>query len=454
MTKNLITDFEKKAEKSFAIYTLGCKVNQEEGVALANVFREHGWKQVDFETPADVTVINTCTVTHLADRKSRQFIRRASRANPNGLVVATGCYAQVGKNEIAEIEGVDIIVGTNDRYRLFDYVAENLGKKRNVPRIYVTPTHKAESFRNMGNINNDTKRERAFLKIEDGCSQFCSYCIIPYARGPVRSRPLADILREAEELVAKGYGELVLTGIHTGAYGTDLNDGTDLAKVAKALAEIENLHRLRLGSVEPQEVSDELIEVVAVYGNICPHFHIPLQAGNDFVIAAMNRHYNMDYYTHLLNKIRKKIPNAAITTDLIVGFPGETDRQFADSLEKIRALKFSDMHIFPYSARKGTPAAEMPNQINPQVKAERVKQMTELCETMKKDYRKSQIGRKLEMLTEQVVVMEGKSYITGHSPNYLPLAVLNDTEEKIPCGVFLQLKITEIKGNYLIGKIV
>ena len=454
MTKNFNIDADKKVNKSFAIYTLGCKVNQEEGVALSNVFKEHGWNQVDFETPADVTVINTCTVTHLADRKSRQFIRRASRANPQGLVVATGCYAQVGKAEIAEIEGVDIIIGTNDRHLLFDYVMENLGKKQDSPKIYVTPTNKIDSFKNMGNLNNDTKRERAFLKIEDGCSQFCSYCIIPYARGPVRSRPLSDIVTEAKELVAKGYGELVLTGIHTGAYGTDLKDGSNLAQVAKALAEINDLHRLRLGSIEPQEVTDELIEVVASYKNICPHFHIPLQAGSDQVIAAMNRHYTMDYYAELLQKIRKQIPNVAITTDLIVGFPGETDEQFADSLIRIKELQFADMHIFPYSPRKGTPAAAMKNQVDPQVKSERAKQMAELCDDMKTDFWQEQLGAKLEILTEQEMTWEGSVYMTGHSPNYLPLAILVEADEKIPQGIFLQLKITEIKGNHLIGKII
>lgn len=454
MTKNFNIDADKKVNKSFAIYTLGCKVNQEEGVALSNVFKEHGWNQVDFETPADVTVINTCTVTHLADRKSRQFIRRASRANPQGLVVATGCYAQVGKAEIAEIEGVDIIIGTNDRHLLFDYVMENLGKKQDSPKIYVTPTNKIDSFKNMGNLNNDTKRERAFLKIEDGCSQFCSYCIIPYARGPVRSRPLSDIVTEAKELVAKGYGELVLTGIHTGAYGTDLKDGSNLAQVAKALAEINDLHRLRLGSIEPQEVTDELIEVVASYKNICPHFHIPLQAGSDQVIAAMNRHYTMDYYAELLQKIRKQIPNVAITTDLIVGFPGETDEQFADSLIRIKELQFADMHIFPYSPRKGTPAAAMKNQVDPQVKSERAKQMAELCDDMKTDFWQEQLGAKLEILTEQEMTLEGSVYMTGHSPNYLPLAIMVEVDEKIPQGIFLQLKITEIKGNHLIGKII
>ena len=454
MTKNFNIDADKKVNKSFAIYTLGCKVNQEEGVALSNVFKEHGWNQVDFETPADVTVINTCTVTHLADRKSRQFIRRASRANPQGLVVATGCYAQVGKAEIAEIDGVDIIIGTNDRHLLFDYVMENLGKKQDSPKIYVTPTNKIDSFKNMGNLNNDTKRERAFLKIEDGCSQFCSYCIIPYARGPVRSRPLSDIVTEAKELVAKGYGELVLTGIHTGAYGTDLKDGSNLAQVAKALAEINDLHRLRLGSIEPQEVTDELIEVVASHKNICPHFHIPLQAGSDQVIAAMNRHYTMDYYAELLQKIRKQIPNVAITTDLIVGFPGETDEQFADSLIRIKELQFADMHIFPYSPRKGTPAAAMKNQVDPQVKSERAKQMAELCDDMKTDFWQQQLGGKLEILTEQEMTLEGSVYMTGHSPNYLPLAIMVEVDEKIPQGIFLQLKITEIKGNHLIGKII
>ena len=449
-SNNAITDGKKNR---FSIYTLGCKVNQEEGVALANLFKEQGWQQVAFEEPAEVCIINTCTVTHLADRKSRQFIRRALRANPQAVVAATGCYAQVGKDEIAEIEGVDLIVGTNDRHRMFEYVTEILGQKPKTPIIHVTPSQKAESFKNMGNLNNDTKRERAFLKIEDGCSQFCSYCIIPYARGPVRSRPLADIIAEARELVAKGYGELVLTGIHTGAYGTDLTDGSNLAQVAAALAEIPNLHRLRLGSIEPQEVSDELIEVVATHPNICHHFHIPLQACDNEIISAMNRHYTTEYFEELLAKIRSRLDNVAITTDLIVGFPGESDEIFERSLERLARLKFADMHIFPYSPRRGTPAAEFANQVSPQAKSARVKAVSQLCDQMKKEFWQQQIGRKLEILTEQEAEIDGQLYLTGHSPNYLPLAVLFD-DESIAAGKFYQLKITEIKDSCLVGRII
>ena len=447
---------ENTPQPTFAVCTLGCKVNQEEGVALCNVFKEHNWRQVAFEDAADVYIVNSCTVTHLADRKSRQMLRRAVRTNPTALVVATGCYAQVGKADIAKIEGVDLIVGANDRHRLFAYVQKHAGRKYDVPLVYITETAKAKSFRNMGNINNDTQRERAFLKIEDGCSQFCSYCIIPYARGPVRSRPLADIAAEARELVGKGYKELVLTGIHTGAYGTDLQDGVDLAAVAESLAAIPGLHRLRLGSVEPQEVTDRLIDAAAEYPNICPHFHIPLQACHNDIIKAMNRHYTVEFYTDLLAKIRRKIDNVAITTDLIVGFPGETPQIFAKSLENIARLEFADMHIFPYSRRSGTPAAVLPNQIEPQVKTAEVKEVSALRDKMKADFRQRQLGRKLEILTEQKIALDGENYICGHSPNYLPLAVRLDDEaaENILAGEIYNLKIYGMKNGYLLGKII
>lgn len=441
-------------QKKFAVYTLGCKVNQEEGVALSNVFKEHGWLQVPFEEQADVYIVNSCTVTHLADRKSRQILRRAIRTNPNALIVATGCYAQVAKDDVAKILGVDLVVGTNDRHKLFDYVMVHLGEKLNPPQIYVTQTTLAKTFNNMGNLNNDTKRTRAFLKIEDGCSQFCSYCIIPYARGPVRSRPLADIVAEAGELIGKGYKELVLTGIHTGAYGTDLADGSDLAKVAATLASLPGLYRLRLGSIEPQEVIDRLIDVMAENKNICHHLHIPLQACDDKIIAAMNRHYDVAFYADLLKKIRSRLDNVAVTTDLIVGFPGETPEIFEESLKRISALGFADMHIFPYSRRKGTPAADLPDQILPQVKNHEVKLVSEVRDQMKMAFWQQQIGKKLEILTEQDVVLAGEQYITGHSANYLPLAVKKIPEENIALGEIYSIKIMDIKENHLVGVII
>ena len=447
---------ESKTQKNrtFAICTLGCKVNQEEGIALSNVFKERGWQQRGFEEEADVYIVNSCTVTHLADRKSRQMLRRAVRINPKAIVVATGCYAQVGKEEIAKIEGVDLIVGVNDRHLLFDYVCRYLTEKQSVPKIFVTETAQAKRFQNMGNLNHDTKRTRAFLKIEDGCSQFYSYCVIPYARGPVRSRPLEDILTEAQELVAKGYQEIVLTGIHTGAYGTDLEDGSCLARTAAALAEVPGLRRLRLGSIEPQEVTDQLIAVAASHPNICRHLHIPLQACHDDILKAMNRHYTVTFYQELLDKIRTSLDNVAITTDLIVGFPGETPAIFEESRKEIALLKFADMHIFPYSKRRGTPAALLPNQISPQVKTLEVKRMTALRDQMKLEFWQSQIGNRLEILTEQEVVLDGERYMTGHSSNYLPLAVPIDSGEHVVQGELYQLKITELKESYLVGDMI
>ena len=437
----------------FAVCTLGCKVNQEEGVALANVFREHGWTAVDFNEEADVYIINSCTVTHLADRKSRQMLRRAVRRNPQALVVATGCYAQVGQETIARIPGVDLIVGTNDRHRLFEEVRRLCGKQ-DPPRVCVTPAAEAGIFHHMGNLNHDTQRARAYIKIEDGCSQFCSYCVIPYARGPVRSRPLADILNEGREMVEKGYQELVLTGIHTGAYGSDLANGLNLAKAAAALAEIPGLHRLRLGSIEPQEVTEELLAVMASHDNICPHLHIPLQACDDEIIAAMNRRYTVAEYGALLVKIRQCLNNPAVTTDLIVGFPGETPEIFQAGLRRLATFCFADMHIFPYSRREGTPAASFPNQIDARVKNAEVKEVSALRDEMKQAFRRRQLGRKLEILTEQKILLDGQPYWTGHSPNYLPLAFEAAECPRADAGQLYQLKITEMKGSYLIGKVI
>lgn len=439
--------------RRFAICTLGCKVNQEEGVALANVFREHGWVAVEFGEEADVYIVNSCTVTHLADRKSRQMLRRAVRRNPQALVVATGCYAQVGQEAIVRIPGVDLIVGTNDRHRLFEEVLR-LGGKQEKPRLCVTPTTRATTFHHMGNLNHDTQRTRAYIKIEDGCSQFCSYCIIPYARGPVRSRPLADILDEGREMVAKGYRELVLTGIHTGAYGSDLTDGLNLAKAAAALAEIPGLHRLRLGSIEPQEVTEELLAVMVSHDNICPHLHIPLQACDDAIIAAMNRHYTMAEYGALLANIRQKLDNPAVTTDLIVGFPGETPEIFRAGLRRLEGFRFADMHIFPYSRREGTPAASLPNQIDARVKTAEVKEVSALRDEMKRAFQQQQLGRKLEILTEQKILLDGQPYWTGHSPNYLPLAMAAAECPQAAAGQLYQLKITEIRRGYLTGKVI
>ena len=326
--------------KTFAIYTLGCKVNQEESAALANVFVEHGWRQLPFGEAADVCIVNTCTVTQIAEKKSRNMLRRALAANPQAYVVGTGCYVQMKPQEAAAIAGLDLLLGANEKHLLFELAAAGAEQKREPagPLVQVCPAAQACQYQELGNANSLTNRTRAFVKIEDGCNQFCSYCIVPHVRGPVRSRPLAAVLAEVRQLVAAGYQEIVLTGIHVGAWAAD---GLAFADLVAAVAETPGLGRLRLGSVEPREVSPKLLQLAAENPVICPHFHIPLQAAADQILQLMGRDYDMAYYTGLVADIRRLLPAAAITTDIIAGFPGEDEVIFAAELEQVRRLAFA-----------------------------------------------------------------------------------------------------------------
>ena len=440
-------------QQRFAILTLGCKVNQEEGNALANVFLEHGWQQVNFSEMADVYLINTCTVTHLADRKSRQMVRRAIRMNPAACVAVTGCYAQMGKEELLAINGVNLIVGTNDRHRLYDLVQTHLANPSLGTQVVVSDVVQAKDFLEIGNHYHQTKRTRAFLKIEDGCSQFCSYCIIPYARGPVRSKPLLEVVAEAEEIIAAGYQEIVLTGIHTGAYGRDfVGQQICLEDLVAALVELPGLARLRLGSIEPQEVTPGLIGWMAKESRICPHFHIPLQAAQDEILQAMNRHYQVAEYQALLAEIRRQVPNVAITTDVIVGFPGETAADFAAGLANIKACQFADLHIFPYSPRKGTPAATFPQQVPAAEKEKRAHQLQQVAALSRQYYWQQQLGQQQPVLLEQQEKLNDILVWTGHSPNYLPVAVPADAFTISMAGQIVWVEIKKITDQVLWGE--
>ena len=401
-----------------ALTTLGCKVNQFETEVIEGLFRQRGYETVDFSATAEIYIVNTCSVTHLGEKKSRQLIRRAVRANPAAIIVVTGCYAQVSSQEIAAIEGVDIVIGTQERDRIVDVVEEfsGLQQKRNL----VTDIMKADHFEDIPLLM-APDRTRAFLKIQEGCDNFCSYCIIPYARGPLRSRPLSSITQEAGKLVRAGFREIVLTGIHLGAYGRDLSDQITLVDAVRAILSFPNSFRLRLGSVESLEISSELVCLLQTDARLCKHLHLPLQAGDDVVLAAMNRQYTTAEYRHLVRQIEEKIPDVAISTDIIVGFPGETEEMHENALRFVASMNFSRMHIFPYSRRHGTPAASFPQQVPEAVKKRRLLAMQELAERKSREFAARFIGRRVEVLIETLSAegAEGltEQYLRVHIPN-------------------------------------
>lgn len=409
--------------RRFAIFTLGCKVNQEESAAIANVFLEHGWQEVPFGAAAEVTIVNTCTVTQVAEKKSRNVLRRARAANPQTFVAATGCYAQL-KPEAAAALGLDLVLGANEKNRLYELSAAGAARKRAAayqPEVAVTPAREVKDYREIGNMHSRTSRTRAFVKIEDGCNQFCSYCIVPHVRGPVRSRPADAVLAEISELVREGYREVVLTGIHVGAYGTDWGERDAFARLVEQAAAAPGLARLRLGSVEPHEVSDRLLELAAASAVICPHFHVPLQAANSDVLRLMGRTYDLAFYEELLGKIRVLLPEAAVTTDMIAGFPGETEAMFADELLAVRRLAFADAHVFPYSRRPGTPAAAMAGQLSNAEKNRRAEAISRVAAVTRQAFRERFIGREIEFLPEREQEKDGVSGLCGYTANYLPV---------------------------------
>ena len=378
--------------------TLGCKVNQFETETMEGLFRARGYEVVPFETAADVYVINTCSVTHLSDRKSRQLIRRAARTNPAACIAVTGCYAQVAPEEIRALEGVRVVIGTKERARIVDYVEASLRADTGVAGT-ITDIMQARVFEDSP-LHAMPHRTRAFLKIEDGCQNFCTFCIIPYARGPVKSRELSAVAREMRLLTEAGFHEVVLTGIHLGAYGIDLAARPTLADACRTALAEKGLRRLRLGSLESVELSAELLELMRTEPRFAAHLHLPLQAGSDNVLRAMNRHYTTEQFAQLVADVRAAVPGVAISTDIIVGFPGETEEDFAAGLAFVRAMGFARMHVFPYSARRGTPAAQRTDQVPPMVRRERAARMQALAEELAEAYHRTQLGSAQEVLFE------------------------------------------------------
>ena len=378
--------------------TLGCKVNQFETETMEGLFRVRGYDIVPFEERADVYVINTCSVTHLSDRKSRQLIRRAARTNPAACIAVTGCYAQVAPEEIRALDGVRVVIGTKERARIVDYVEASLRADTGALGT-ITDIMQARVFEDIP-LQALPHRTRAFLKIEDGCQNFCTFCIIPYARGPVKSRELSAVAREMRLLVDAGFHEVVLTGIHLGAYGIDLAERPTLADACRTALAERGLRRLRLGSLESVELSADLLELMRTEPRFAAHLHLPLQAGSDAVLRAMNRHYTTAQFAQLVMEVRAAVPGVAISTDIIVGFPGETEADFAAGMDFVRRMGFARMHVFPYSARRGTPAARRTDQVPPMVRKDRAARMQTLAEELAEGYHRSMLGSVAEVLFE------------------------------------------------------
>ena len=403
--------------KTFAIQNLGCKVNSYEANVIASMFEAAAYRQVAFKEQADVYIINTCTVTNSGDAKSRQMIRQAIKRNKDAIIVAFGCYAQVSPEEIQQLEGVDIILGTNQRHLLVDKVNNH---QKNKPELIVDDIMKVKEFEEF-NQTSYTHNTRAYLKIQEGCNNFCTYCIIPYARGLMRSRQRDNIIQEAKDLVNSGYQEIVLTGIHTGGYGLDLDNYNFDDLLADILKEVKGLRRLRISSVEINQVTDRTLALMQHDSRLVRHLHIPVQAGTDEILTLMKRQYTTAAFLKRLNTIKSRLQDVAITTDLIVGFPHESAELFTKGLEFIKACGFMDIHVFPYSKRKNTPAATMSCQVAENIKKQRVQTMLRLAQEGQRAYVEKFIGREVAVLIEEYDANKNLYY--GHSDNYLKVYV-------------------------------
>lgn len=432
-----------------AFHTLGCKVNHYETEAIWQLFKQEGYNRVEFDSTADVYIINTCTVTNTGDKKSRQVIRRAVRKNPDAVICVTGCYAQTSPAEIMDIPGVDIVIGTQDRGKLLEYIAEF--RKERQPINAVGNIMKNRVYEEM-DVPAFTDRTRASLKIQEGCNNFCTFCIIPWARGLMRSREPKEVIRQAQQLVDAGYKEIVLTGIHTGGYGSDMKDYNFAMLLRDIEANVKGLKRLRISSIEASQITDEVIEVIKNSKVIVRHLHIPLQSGSDTVLKRMRRKYTMDSFAERLMKLREIMPDLAVTSDVIVGFPGETEAEFMETYNFVKDHHFSELHVFPYSKRTGTPAARMENQIDEEVKNERVHRLISLSDQLAKEYASKFEGQVLEVIPEERHV-EGKEegLYVGYTDNYLKV-VLPATEDMV--GQIIKVKIEKAGYPYNEGKFV
>lgn len=417
-------------KKTAAFLSLGCKVNSYETEAMRSLFEKAGYTIVDFKDTADVYVVNTCTVTNIADRKSRQMLHQARKRNEKAVIAAVGCYVQAAEEELLRDSSVDLVVGNNIKSAIVEMV-EHFKEDDRKPEA-VTDASTQKDYEEM-DVSSGMEKTRAFIKIQDGCNRFCSYCIIPYVRGRVRSRKEQDILSEIEKLADKGYKEFVLTGIHISSYGTDrsvagINDGGQeekmpLAGLIRKIGAIPGIERIRVGSLEPRIITEEFAKEIAMVQQFCPHYHLSLQSGSDTVLARMNRKYTSEEFYEKILLLRKYFDHPAFTTDIIVGFPGETEEEFKETYEFVKKIGFSHIHVFKYSKRAGTKAAEMPAQIAEDVKHARSCQLIAGAEEMSKEYKALFVGRIEKILVEEELVLGGRTYQTGHNERYLKLAI-------------------------------
>ena len=447
--------------KSVALHNLGCKVNAYEMDVMQQMLQENGYKIVPFDATADIYIINTCTVTNIADRKSRQMLHRAKKQNPDAVVVAVGCYVQTGRETIEKDDCIDLAIGNNKKKELLPILEEFLkeretgGQDKTLGDVTIPDLAQPVSYEEM-QLKATGGHTRAYIKIQDGCNQFCSYCIIPFARGRVRSRRIEDVLEEARGLAEAGYRELVVTGIHISSYGMDFPgvagraDAREeayrqgcLLRLLEKLHEIPGIDRIRLGSLEPRIITDTFAQGIYRLTKVCPHFHLSLQSGCDATLKRMNRHYLAGEYYEKVKLLREVYKNPAITTDVIVGFPGENEEEFAQTKEFLEKVGFYEMHVFKYSKRQGTRAAVMPEQVPDTVKAQRSEILLSLEKKQSHEYREKWLGKPLQILFEESVEIDGKQYMIGHTPEYLRVAYQTQEElsnlimEKNCCG-FLQ----------------
>lgn len=431
-----------------AFYTLGCKVNQADTASMENLFLRSGHQLVSFDGEADVYIINTCVVTNTGQRKSRQTIHRAIRKNPNALIVVTGCYPQTAAEEVKAIAGVDMIIGNQDRAQIVQLVEERLAHRQTDTLDAVHKLTASTAFEEMA-AGDITDKTRAFLKIQEGCNQFCTYCIIPYARGPLRSRSLESIRTETQRLISAGFKEIVLIGIHLGCYGKENPDGPTLYDAVKTVLDVPGVQRLRLGSLESVEVEPRLLTLMQEDARFCRHLHLPLQSGCDKTLQAMHRPYTTAKFKALLADIKTRVPDIAITTDVILGFPGETEADFETTCKFAESCGFSKMHIFPFSARKGTPAEKFAGAVTEAVKKERADILGRIDETMHKAFLQAMVGQNAEVLFEQPA---GEDYFEGLTGNYQRVFVKSGGRNL--GGEILPVKITAFDGEKLLGEII
>ena len=428
--------------KKVAFLTLGCKTNQYETNGMAQKFIDNDYIICEMNEKPDIAIVNTCTVTNIADRKSRQHLRKVKEENKNAIVVAVGCYVQVAKEKLEEMEEIDLILGNSEKKDIVKYVEDYISKKDSVNIIDVNNQKEFDEF---GTITY-TEKTRATIKIQDGCNNFCTYCLIPYARGRIRSRNKENILKEVKEIAKKGIKEIVLTGIHIASYGKELNNGYMLIDLLEDLNKIDGIERIRLGSLEPTIITDEFVERLKKLDKICEHFHLSLQSGCNETLKRMNRKYTTEEFKDVTKRLRENFRDVNLTTDIIVGFPGETEDEFNKTFAFLKEVKFYKMHIFKYSKRDGTPAAKMPKQIDGKIKEERSKKLIELSDKNELNYNEKYIGKEVEVLFEE----KQEDYFVGHTKNYIVSKI--KTNENLENRI-IKILVTEAHNNEIIGEI-